>query len=213
MGYITDNMSDGDLNSALNNWNTVCAANTVVLGLTPANMVEIAAASTAFTTTFNGATTAKAAAKNSVEAKELQKKASRAVVSKWAKIFRANPNVPDNLLDSLMLPHHKTSGSKTPPSQPLLLVGSADGNGLVSLKWNRNGNTSGTTFLIEVQTDPQGDWTISGSTTQTKSTYQAVPGNYIAFRVTATRRNLLSPASTPFSLWGNSGGGSLSLAA
>lgn len=213
MAFITEITADGELNTALANFNTVCAANAATLALAPADLTAIAAASTGFNTTLNAATVAKAAAKNSVEAKDMQKKTSKSTVSKYAKLFRANAAVPDNLLDSLMLPHHKTPGSKTAPTQPLNLYGNADGNGLVNLKWNRNGNTSGTTFLIEVRTDPAGPWSISGSTTQTKFGYQAVPGAYIAFRVTATRRNLLSPPSVPFALWENGGGVSLQLAA
>jgi len=213
MAFITEITADGELNTALANFNTVCAANAALLALAPGDLTAIAAAATGFNTTYNAATAAKAAAKNSVEAKDIQKKTSKTAVSKYAKLFRANLAVPDNLLDSLMLPHHKTPGSKTPPTQPLDLVGSADGNGLVNLKWKRNGNTQGTQFLLEVRTDPAGPWSISGSTTQTKFGYQAVPGVYIAFRVTATRRNLLSPPSVPIVLWENGGGMSLRLAA
>jgi len=206
-------MADGEFNSALANFNAVCITNTATLGLLPADLTAIAAAATAFNTTFNAATASKATTKNSVEAKDLQKKASRSTVSKYAKIFRANQAVPDNLLDSLMLPHHKTPGTKTPPTQPLDLTGSADGNGVVSLKWKRNGNISGTQFLIETRIDPAGPWTISGSTTQAKFTYQAVPGVYIAFRVTAVRRELSSLPSFPYAFWENGGEMGLQLAA
>ncbi|MBX3111617.1 MAG: hypothetical protein KF857_06370 [Fimbriimonadaceae bacterium] len=211
MAFITEITADGDLNTALANFNTVCAANTALLGLTPADMTAIAAASTTFTAALNDATTAKAAARDSVEAKDIQKKASKATVSKYAKLFRANAAVPDNLLDALMLPHHKTPGSKTAPTQPLDLVGSADGNGLVSLKWKRNGNISGTTFLLETRSDPAGPWTLGSTTTKTKATYQAVPGSYVGFRVTAVRRNLMSPASVPFALWEDGGDGDVAL--
>lgn len=211
MPYITEIVADGDLNTALANFNTVCAANAATLGLTPADITAIGTAATGFNTSLNAATAAKATAKSSVDAKVVQKKTSRAVVSKYAKIFRANQAVPDSLLEQLMLPHHKTNGSKTPPAQPLDLVGSADGNGLVKLKWKRNGNIQSTQFLLEVRTDPAGNWSISGATTQTKFSYQAVPGSYIAFRVTATRRDLSSPPSTPFALWENGGGPGLEL--
>lgn len=213
MPYITDDLKDGELNTALANFNTVCIANAATLALAPGDLTAIAAASTGFNTTFNAATVAKAAAKNSVEAKDLQKKSSRATISKYAKMFRANLAVPDNLLDSLMLPHHKTPGSKTAPTQPLDLTGSADGNGLVSLKWKRNGNIGGTQFLVETRTTPGGAWTISGSTTQAKFQYQAVVGSYIAFRVTASRRDILSPPSFPYAFWENGGGLELSVAA
>lgn len=99
------------------------------------------------------------------------------------------------------------------PTQPLDLTGSADGNGVVSLKWKRNGNITGTQFLIETRTDPAGPWTISGSTTTAKFTYQAVPGVYIAFRVTAVRRDQASLPSFPYAFWENGGEMGLQLAA
>lgn len=213
MSYITDNLPDGELNTALTNFNTVCAANATALGLSPANLTEIAGASSAFTTQFNGATAAKAAAKSAVANKDIQKKTSRGIVGKWAKTFRANPNVPDNLLEQLMLPPHKTPGTKTNPTQPMNLVASADGNGVVKLTWSRNGNREGTQFLVESRNSPTADWEQIGGTTQAKFTNQAVPGQYVAYRVTATRRGLFSPASTPVVLWENGGGMSLSLAA
>lgn len=213
MPYITEIDADGGLDTALANFNTVCAANAATLGLQPADLTAIATASTSFKTTLDVATSAKAAARNSVRAKEIQKTASKATVSKYARIFRANPSVPDNLLDSLMLPHHKTPGTKTPPAEPHSLVGSADGNGLVRLKWHRNGNISGTQFLVETRSDPRGPWSICGCVTQVKFVFQAKPGQYIAFRITAARNNQVSQASTPFSLWENVGGELLTVAA
>lgn len=213
MPYITEIDADGVLNSALANFNTVCIANSATLGLNPVSLTEINNAATLFNTAFNNSTASKATTKSVVEAKDIQKKSSKATISKFAKQFRANPAISDALLEQLMLPKHKTPGTKTPPAQPLNLVGSADGNGLISLKWNRNGNRQGTQFLIEVRTDPTEEWTIGGGTTQAKFQYQAVPGVYIAFRVIAQRHELNSPASVPFSLWENGGGVSLQLAA
>ncbi len=59
MSYITKIEADGDLNTALANFNTVCIANAATLGLAPGDLTEIAAASTAFTTSFNAVTSAK----------------------------------------------------------------------------------------------------------------------------------------------------------
>ncbi|MFN8138963.1 MAG: fibronectin type III domain-containing protein [Fimbriimonadales bacterium] len=91
------------------------------------------------------------------------------------------------------------------------MVGSADGNGLVELTWSRNGNIPGTTFAVEMRTDPNGAWEILGVTTKVKFDYLATPGSYVAFRVTASRNGLMSPASTPFALWENGGGQTVAL--
>ena len=213
MAYVTDIEADAALSAALNQFNLTCAANAGPLSLTPANLTEIAGMATSFATNFNAVVAIKQTAKATIEAKDIQKKASKATLSKWAKTFRANPAVPDNLLDQLMLPHHKTPGTKTPPTQPTNLVSSADGLGLVSLKWSRNGNNQRTQFLIETQTTPGGPWTISGGTMKSRFSFQANAGNYIGFRVIASRDDLLSQASVPVQLWVNGGENLLALAA
>ena len=63
MSYITEIVGDGELNTALTNFSTACGANSVILGLSPANLPEIAGASSSFTTTYNAATAGKATAK------------------------------------------------------------------------------------------------------------------------------------------------------
>ncbi|MBS1715834.1 MAG: fibronectin type III domain-containing protein [Armatimonadetes bacterium] len=206
MSYITELSSDGSLNTALANFNALCVQFTAQLSLQPADLIAIAAAASQFNTALNAATAAKQTSKGSVEAKDVQKAASKAVIAKYAKIFRANPAVSDQLLEQLMLPHHKTPGAKTPPTQPLDLVGSADGQGLVTLKWKRSGNIEGTNFLVEARTAPTGEWTIMGSTTRVKTTFQGTPGDYLAFRVTAVRNKQSSPPSVPFVLWDGSTG-------
>lgn len=213
MPYITDINADGALDTALVNFHNTCNTYADQLGLTPADVAAISNASTLFNTLLNGATAAKAAAKDAVSAKDAQKKVAKGLVSKWAKIFRANADIPDNILSALMLPPHATPGTKNPPTQPLDLVGSADGNGLVSLKWKRNGNIHGTTFVVEMRTSPSGPWTISGTTTQAKFRYQATPGSYIGFRVTAVRREIASAPSVPFELWVSGGELELKVAA
>ena len=199
--YITEVVADSELNTALQLFNATAAANAVALGLTPPNLTEIANASSGFTTNLNAWAGAKAAANLAHENKDIQKKSSKAVISKWAKVFRANNAISDALLDQLMLPPHKTPGTKTPPTTPLDLVANANGEGLVSLKWKRNGNTSTTVFNIEWRLAPGTNWNVLDSTTKAKYDYQANPGQYIAFRVTAKRNGLNSPASVSVVLW------------
>ena len=77
----------------------------------------------------------------------------------------------------------------------------ADGQGVVNLRWHRNENREGTTFLVQAQTTPGGEWAIIGATTKVKFRHQAVLGTFVSFRVTAQRASRSSPPSTPFSLW------------
>jgi hypothetical protein len=201
MPYITQIEADGDLDSALANFSAVCAANAAKLGLAAPDLAEISDAATNFHSAFNASTAAKAAAHGAVEAKNTQKATSKSVISEWAKQFRANPAVEDELLADLMLPPHSTPGSETTPTIPLALVASANGDGVVNLKWNRNGNIQGTQFVIERRTSPSGTWTILDTSTRRTYVTMATPGQYVAFRVSAKRNGMTSPASTPAVLW------------
>ena len=92
-------------------------------------------------------------------------------------------------------------------TQPLALVASADGNGNIELRWKRNGNSAGTTFLIEYRLTATAAWSILGSTTKAKFFHTSAPGSYIEFRVTAQRADNESLPSTSVVLWGGSGSG------
>lgn len=201
--YITEIVADSDLNVALQNFSAVCAANSVALGLNPAGLTEIAGAATGFTTNLNSWVGARSAANLAKDNKDAQKKASKIIVSKWAKTFRANPAVPDALLDQLDLPRHKTPGTKTPPTTPLDLVATPDVQALVGLRWKRNGNNGTTQFVVEAQTAPDGDWSIVGTTLKVRFSHQAELGMYVAYRVTATRDGLDSQPTVPVVLWPN----------
>jgi YD repeat-containing protein len=211
MPWITEIVADGALNSALANFATVCEDNAGPLGLTGPQVAEIESAAANFSTELSAATAAKAAQKAAVAAKNTQKATSKGIVSKYAKIFRANASVSDELLAQLMLPPHSTPGSDSSPTTPLDLIATANGDGVTTLKWNRNGNIQGTTFRIEKRTSPSGAWTILGTTTRRTFVTMSTPGQYVAYRVTAARNDMTSAPSTPVVLWDTTGEGEASL--
>lgn len=213
MPYITEINADGELNSALANFNTVCIANSVALGLAPGDLTEIASAATSFNTNLNTSTAAKATARSAVEAKDTQKGTSKGVIAKWAKVFRAKLTVTDALLGQLMLPPHKTPGTFAEPTTPTDLVATANGNGDIALKWNRAGNNQFTTFIIEYRTSASDPWVMLGTSTKRTFGWESAPGQYIAFRVSASRRGVISAASTPVVLWDTEQGQQLQIAA
>ncbi|MBS1714152.1 MAG: hypothetical protein JST30_07420 [Armatimonadetes bacterium] len=199
--YITEIVADAEFNLAMINFGAVCSSNAAALGLTPANLLEISAAQTSYTTNLTSWVAARSAANLALENKDIQKKATKVIVSKWAKTFRANPAVSDALLDQLMLPPHKTPGTKTPPTVPMDPVANGNGQGLVKLTWKRNGNIDGTTFVVETRSGADQPWTFLDSTTKARIVHQAEVGAYIGFRISAKRNGLTSPWSVPVVLW------------
>ncbi len=202
---ITDRIPKPEYSSALVNFQTVCTANAATLGLVAANLTEISNAVTSWSTSYNALVAAHDTAQSLTVSNNAQLDSTRAVINKWAKVFRANQAIPNSLLEQLQVAPHDPGRSKTPPTTPTDLTFTADGQGLVELKWKRNGNVNTTVFTVETRTSPSGAWMQVGSTVKAKFTYQANVGAYIAFRVTASRNGLTSPASVPVVLWDGTG--------
>lgn len=213
MPYITEIKADDALNAAAQHFATTCDTNKVVLGLTVPDLAEIAGAAVAFGTSLTTLADAKALAEGARESKDVQRTATKAIISKWAKTFRANPAVPDGLLTTLQVAPHIPSGVKTPPTVPLGLDVMSDGNGNIKITWKRNGNIRNTQFIIQYRTGPAEPWVQLG--TSLKRTFDTTwtPGVYVAYRVIATRRGLSSPASNAYVMWDGESEVTLKLAA
>jgi len=213
MPYITQKTSEAQFNTALQNFKTVAAANAVVLGLGEDELGEINDAAVHFNLDLNAWMAAKASAEAAKVTKDEQLVTSRAVVSKWAKIWRANPDIPDSLLEQLTLAPHEPTVVKTPPTPVTLPTAVADGNGNITLRWNRNGNIQSTQFVIETIDTASGEWIVFGSTTKAKFEMEWTPGAYLGMRITAQRSGLSSTPSTPVYLWADDAPEGLSVAA
>lgn len=199
--YITETVNDLALKSAFNAFSSTCATEAAALGLSPAEAAELAAAAAQFDSDVLDVVAAKANLNSKVQMKDEQKAASRSMISRYAKRFRANESISDALLTRLQLATHETPGTHTKPTSPMSLQATSDGQGNIRLSWNRNGNRQTTVFQIEVRYSPSDPWTMLGVTTQAKFRLRATPGSYISFRVFAHRNSFVSPAGTPVTLW------------
>ncbi len=205
--YILDSRSDLSFIAAYQNFYTTCQSNAATLGLTAANLTEIQGGLTTLQTAYNNMIAQRDLAKNTTTTKITARKNAHTIVAKWAKTFDANPAISDGLLNQLQLPPHKPGRTISAPTTPTNLVAEANGNGLIQLKWDRNGNTSATIFEIEAQYAPGGDWTQIGSTTKTRYQFPATIGNYISLRLYSSRNDRVSQPTTPVTLWGNGASG------
>lgn len=209
MLYITQTTADGPLNSQLQSFKETAEANDAALGLDAAALQTMTTLYSAFSTALAAADTAKAASKAATTAKNTAKRLARANVSSWAKIWRADENISDELLNELMLPPHNTPGQHTAPTTPTDVTASLNNESVITLKWKRNGNTSGTIFSIEAAEDGSGPWTMLDATTKTKFSTQGTPGTTQWFRIIAKRDGMSATPTNPISVW--TGGQSFSL--
>lgn len=209
--YLTNLSSEPEFIQALNTVLPVISAQKTTLGMTAQQVTDLTNLCNAFIASYSTATTAKLAAKSAVATKESQRKAAQNSLFAWVKQWRANTAIPDALLEQLMVAPHKTPGTKTAPTTPTSFQAVPNGLGVVKFTWDRNGNTSSTTFVIESRKSPTDDWAVAFTTTKTKFELQVTPGQYIAFRIYANRNNTNSVASAPVILWENGGTGSATL--
>lgn len=199
--YITQTMGETQFSTAFQEFAGVCAANAVVLGLSPDEVADIQGEANKVTTKLGEWVAAKGAAANAKSAKNNQFKAGHEYVAQWAKTFRANPVISDDLLYELKLPPHNPPKSTTPPVEVENVVAKGNGQGYIKLQWNRAGNTSGTVFVIEYRTSVGSPWQVLDATTRVRFGFQWQVGDYIGIRVSARRGNLTSQPSAPVVLW------------
>lgn len=203
--YITEENNDSQLSADCPSFIAMANKHKVVLGLSSADLTAITTKLNAFSTSLTGSNQAKAVAKAAVTTKNQDKATAKAEISKWAKIWRANEDIPDNVLDELMLPPHATPGTRTAPTTPTNFSFTVTSEGVINLKWGRNGNTSGTIFNVESSSNGTSGWTVVGSTTKTKLSVNGNPGTTVYFRVVAIRNNQFAAPTNPIVVWPSGG--------
>ena len=199
--YITEIQGQAQFADALNSFNAQCIANADSLELTVPQLAEIQQAANKMTQKLNDWFAAKEAAHQAGIDKNAELLTSKGIVAKYAKTFRANPLISDALLGLLMLAPHNPPKTSTPPTQPGQCNATGDIQGFATLKWGRNGNGSGTIFKIEYRNQPSGPWALLATTLKSTYSYQAIPGEFIQFRIVAQRKGQSSPPSLPATLW------------
>ncbi|MCE9557432.1 MAG: fibronectin type III domain-containing protein [Armatimonadetes bacterium] len=196
MPYITNAKKDGDWVKLGKQFVDTVALESSSLGLTPAQVTGLSTTFDNFDTAYTDLETQKATLESAVSVKDSTKASFEALVRRYAKQFRGNVTVPDALLELLNVAPHTVKPSNTSPTQPLALVVTTNSVGQVFLKWNRNGNRSGTTFWIQTKSSANGPWVMVNTTTTSKFTLENYPAGTAAwFRVVAVRRNLHSAPS------------------
>ena len=126
------------------------------------------------------------------------------MVAMLAKSWRANPAIPDPVLDELMVAPHAVPRRRSAPFTPTEVVLDATGGGLLTLRWKSGGNIKGTVYQIEFCSSPDGRWVLLDTVTARKFQFQGEPGVPAWFRVRAKRGDRVSGASMAVSMWAGS---------
>jgi hypothetical protein len=186
---------EGDLVPWAENFIEVANANLATLGLTAPDITTLTTKKTDNSTSLNNAIAKQAESKAATDNKNIKKDALKDNIRVLVRQIQARPGVPDNLKVQLGLkpadPVHTPSG----PFPPLDTTVETLEVHQFRVKWNRNGNSQGTIFLIETAILPDGPWQILGTTTKTTfDTNHSNPAGPTFFRVKAQKGDLISEA-------------------
>ncbi len=174
------------------------------IGFDASDLDEIIAAANDFNAQLLAANLAKAAARAAVANKDEQKDTSVAIMRKYAQMIKVNPLATNAIQEAFGIQvNPSSSGSVVVPNS---LSAEAFANGTCRLDWKPNGNASGTTYIVEVQTSG-GAWTYLTTVTATKYVDTAAsPGIQRSYRVRAKRGSTTSPASDAATIYLNEEG-------
>ena len=203
MAYITEEMAEDDYLSQVRAFVEGAAMNAAALGLSPADIDLLNLEIGLLDGRLTSVVTARAALSGAVTAKEEQLTRVRKIVAMMAKTWRADPEIPDEVLDQVMVAPHSPRRVISRPNVVTDLVINANGQGEISLKWNPNGNTKGTVYLVETSATGAGPWVVLDAVTSRKFSVEATPGEPIWFRVRAKRGTRVGGFCTPVGLWGS----------
>lgn len=196
-----NDMSDADFLVFYNNLTTVAAANVTPLGLSPADVTTLNTAKTNYTNGLNGRVAAADAAKAATITKNSTKVAALNLVRLWANQWQNDPAVSDELKSQLGLPIHDETPSPRPIFTCTQLSATGYSNGVNKMRWFRNGNLYGASFVVEFSRDNGTTWSIAGVSTKASFDHLNQPPVATLYRVRTERRGLSSPPTDPVALF------------
>ena len=187
---------EGEVVPWIENFVQVATANAAALGLGTVDITALKTMNGDLAGKINAAIAKQSEAKAATESKNITKDKTIDVVRSMVRQVQAKPGVPDNLKAQLGITIPSPSPTPSVLYPPKDLSAEMTAGGLCLMKWNRNSNNYGTTFIIEAGNKTTEKWEMIGTTT--KSQYEAKLPNTLGnnlFRVKAQKGTNISEAS------------------
>ena len=207
-------LSDGPLVTFGTNFVDVLNGAAAEYGLTQADLDAIQAALDGIATAVTDQFAAEAAFRGAIQLKKERRDAFLSLLSRYSKKFYADPDVDNGELAAVGLQPRDSTRSRVVPKTPVDFIASPRADGTVALKWRRNGNPYGVTFLVEARGDGDSEWKIVKITARMSTVLRGyAPGVRAEFRVLATKGDLTSGPSGVSVIYGTGGKAPFGLAA
>jgi len=203
--------TDAALSTWLSNFASKCSLYDSELDLTSTEILEITGFANDFEAILKLVDELKESLKGEVAGKNSLRSGVSADVRAYAKRFKAIAGISPAILSSLGIVSNNASGPVVTVNG-LVVTGCSDG--INFLKWNRNGNSANTQFIIETSETGTGNWEFVGVTTKTSYNHEdQIPGEQQFYRIKSNRAGVTSNACMPVVVYPTSGSGAIHLAA
>lgn len=188
-------LSDEQFVADFEDFATTANNNKSELNISSEDSAEMADLAAKLTNQLNEMQSTRAAADAAEAAFSQTRKAASSFKTSRKRYFSANPNASVGLKASLGITQANASSYAATPIQPIDLSAQGFESGVNLLKWERNGNSFNTNFIIEYRYE-SGSWLIAGSTRKTKYEHKnQTPGVKVYYRVYAERNDFQSSHS------------------
>ena len=178
------------------NFIKVSEANMIALNLEQATIDEWKLILEELKATVADVESKKIAYQSSVIAKDLKFDEAKDVAKEYNGIFQHDRKIPQVLIKGLGLHQHDTTPSHEVPFPISDLTVSGSPAGIHRIDWDKNGNKSGTQYIIEVKTALDGAYQNVDTVTATKYARKGqTPGVPAWYRITPRRGKLLGDPS------------------
>lgn len=182
-------------------------------GLAPGVAAALLSAVNALETSVEAAELSKADLASKVATKNSDLVALIEQIATIAKDLYNSSTVTDPMIAAAGLAIHDTEPTPIIPVQPLNLAATPSWDGSAALKWSRNGNPQGVTFLVEGSPDGTA-WNVIHTTTRASVTLTGfTPGTSFKFRIRATKNDILTLPSNEAEIYPTFSSAQLSIAA
>jgi hypothetical protein len=207
-------LSEGQLQAFGVLFSTTATASPGTYSLLPADVLLINNAANGFIAARTDADAKEAAFRAAVQTKQAARQTLIDTVASSAARFYANPAIDDTELAAIGLQPRDTTRTPVTPKTPLEFTASPNVDGSVRLKWLRNGNPYGVTFVVEARQGGTGAWqSVSITRRQSLTLNGFEPGEYVEFRVFAKNGEEESTPSNVAVIYGPGGLAELTIAA
>jgi hypothetical protein len=186
------------------NYHQVAQAHGATLGLSSSQLSNLLAVINAANTEIEEAVQAKKAYEGALQARDEALETAKNLIRELSRGIQARPQVSDQLKQQLGLTVRDHEPTPVVPSQPLNLVADSLPSGTNKLRWKRNGNPSGVTFVVETRKHISEPWTMIGATQKAKFAHMdQMVGGLRYYRVVAMSAHTRSEPSNIVVVYAN----------